>query len=420
MFKTLRISLILVLLFSSVPLLTPVQAQSAAVAPLDWTGYIDGSPYNIRFPENWNGTLLVYARGYALAVDDPPDAAFGGALVEQFLLAQGYALAGSGFRDAGWAVKEGLHDTLVLTNFFREQVAEPEHIILYGISMGGLITAESIEKFPGIYDAGIPMCAPLAGASEFFDHLLNVGLAYDVAFGWPTSWGTVEDPRLQVNFYTEVLPVVLAQTYNPAFLGQNEFVRLVSGLGLDGYYLPPPNYYSFWLTSGLMTYARAELEQRAGGNPVQNFGKLYSLSAGEMAYLASLGLDAQPLLDAMNARATIVADENARNYVEHYADLTGSITRPVLTMHTQYDAVVPVEMGSAYFDRVNSAGSGEFLAQVYTTAAGHCNFTPMQLLAAVQAVEAWLENGSLPTDENFPASLGFDNEFVPAPWPPTH
>lgn len=413
--KTIRISII-VLMFSTILVLSPVQAQTAVSLPVNWMGTIDGAGYNFRVPENWNGTLLVYARGYSLDIKDPPDAAFGGAQVEDYLLGYGYALAGSSFQASGWAVKEGLHDTLVLTNFFREQVGKPDKVILYGISMGGLITAESIEKFPGIYDAGIPMCAPVAGTSEFFDHLLNVGLAYDIAFGWPASWGTVEDPRLEVNFYTEVLPTVISQMYNQAYAGKNEFVRLVSNLPLEAYYLPPLNNFSFWLTSGLMTYARAELAQRAGGNPVQNLGELYSLSPAEHAYLLALGLDAQPLLEAMNARTTIRADKNARNYVEHYADPTGIIKRPILTLHTKYDAVTPVEMESAYFETVSSAGSAGYLTQVYTSGVGHCAFTPPQLLATIQAVEYWLDSGNAPGNNFFPESMGFDNGFVPGPW----
>lgn len=411
-----RILVVLLFLIASVPVFPTGKALATIETALDWTGYIDGAPYRIRVPENWNGTLLVFARGYTLAVVAPPDVAFGGAQVIEDLLEQGYALAASGYQSGGWAVKEGVHDTLVLTNFFREQIGEPEHIILYGMSMGGLITAESIEKFPGIYDAGIPMCAPLVGAPEFFDHLLNIGLAYDVTFGWPSSWGEVEDVRDQVSFYTDVLPVTYAQTLNPALFGLNEFVRLVNNLPQQGYYLQLNQGYGFWLVSGLMVYARAEIEARANGSPVENTDQIYSLSDTEQAYLAGLGVDSAGLLAAMNARTNIDADQNARNYVEHYTELTGRISQPVLTMHTIYDVATPVEMESAYFAKVAASGRSENLVQVFTTGASHCAFTGTQLLAAVQAVESWLESGIAPDEDFFSSADGFDTDYEPAGW----
>ena len=40
--------------------------------PADLQGELNGVPYRIRVPENWNGTLLVYAYGYAEAFMPPP------------------------------------------------------------------------------------------------------------------------------------------------------------------------------------------------------------------------------------------------------------------------------------------------------------------------------------------------------------
>ena len=43
---------------------TPVTQANVAVGPLDVSGELHGAPYRIRVPENWNGTLLVFAHGY--------------------------------------------------------------------------------------------------------------------------------------------------------------------------------------------------------------------------------------------------------------------------------------------------------------------------------------------------------------------
>ena len=38
--------------------------SQAQVGPLDLSGELNGAPYRIRVPANWNGTLLVFAHGY--------------------------------------------------------------------------------------------------------------------------------------------------------------------------------------------------------------------------------------------------------------------------------------------------------------------------------------------------------------------
>ena len=406
------LSFLLILLVSSGLILSPARAETSTSVGLDVSGYIDGAAYHIRVPENWNGTLLVYAYGYTFIQPEPPDAAFMGEFFEDFLLTQGYALAGSAYQNLGWAVKEGIHDTLVLTNFFREQVGEPDKIILYGMSMGGTITAKSIEKFPGIYDGGIPMCGSMAGVG-FVDNLLDTGLAYDVALGWPSTWGTVEEPKI-ADVWADILPVIFDRIWHPDYYGMHEFVRLVTNKPAEDFYIGDG--YGFWVANILISYLRAELELRAGGNPAQNAGRVYSLDDAEKAYLAGLGVDADSLLAAMNARANITADRNARNYLKNYSDLTGRITRPVLTLHTKYDSVTPVEMVSAYRQEVVSAGYAHNLAQVYTNGLGHCTFTPEQLLAVVAGMESWLETGVAPDEAYFPESIGFDNDFEPLPW----
>src|SRR4029453_15915275 len=131
---------------------------STSVGPLDLSGEIDGAPYRIRVPETWNGTLLVYVHGYRDKADHPgevdnrnADVAPNGAL-EAALLAQGYALAGSAFKDNGWAIDEGMEDTKNLAVFFRSHVARPDQTILWAFSLGTFVGLKSLEQFGGIYD----------------------------------------------------------------------------------------------------------------------------------------------------------------------------------------------------------------------------------------------------------------------------
>ena len=98
----------------------PVTQANVAVGPLDVSGELHGAPYRIRVPENWNGTLLVFAHGYRDKADHPgeidnrnADIAPSPAL-EAPLLAQGFALAGTAFKDTGWALGDASEDVPVL------------------------------------------------------------------------------------------------------------------------------------------------------------------------------------------------------------------------------------------------------------------------------------------------------------------
>ena len=77
-------------------------------------------------------------------------------------------------------------------------------------------------------------------------------------------------------------------------------------------------------------------------------------------------MDADALLAQMNAMTNIASVRNARNYVEHYVDPTGRITRPVLTLHTKGDALATPNNEGAYRDTVEQQGNGDLLMQQFT------------------------------------------------------
>ena len=163
--------------------------------PAELSGELKGAPFRIVVPANWNGTLLVYAHGYRDKADHPgevdnrnadiaPNPAF-----EPLLLAQGYALAGTAYKDNGWAVEEGIHDLKNLVTHFRGRVGHPEHTIIWGFSMGSVITFESMEKSGSFYDGALAACAVGAGATQSWDSAGDLMLAYDTVFGMPCSVG---------------------------------------------------------------------------------------------------------------------------------------------------------------------------------------------------------------------------------------
>jgi pimeloyl-ACP methyl ester carboxylesterase len=397
---------------------------STARADTTLTGELGGAPYTIKFPTHWNGKLLVYAHGYVDKADHPGEVdnrsadASPNAGLDPVLLAQGYALAGSAYQDNGWAVKEGIHDTRRLAAFFNGRFGKPDTTLLWGFSMGSLVTFATAEEANGMFDGYIAGCAVGAGAPRAWDGALSHLLAYKVAFGMPASWGTPGDVRDDVDFDSEVFPKLVGEAMNPLNFGKFEFIRLVTQVGGEPNMLVPP---PIWFPGGLftnmffLTEARAELERRAGGPLAQNLTHTYSLTAAEKAYLlGAYGLNADPLLAAMNGE-DYAADPSARNYAKHYADYSGKIKGPMLTLHTRIDTLVPPQHEAAYAATVAAAGRSGSLYQAYTTGQGHCNFTGEQLLNAVSVLDKWVSTGNRPTAASFTAPGYFP--YTPAPWP---
>lgn len=402
-------------------------SAAAAQVPIDTSGEINGAPYRIRVPASWNGTLLVYAHGYRDKADHPGEAdnrtadiAPSPALADA-LLAQGYALAGSAYRDNGWEVEGGIHDTKDLVVYFRDAIARPDRTIIWAFSMGTVIAFESMERFGGIYDGALCACAVGAGATQSWDSAGDLALAYDTVFGMPAAWGNFGNVRDDLDFDTEVqaklIPEVSVATNFPKF----EFIRLVTGTPGRGIQPPaPPNFYPGWIFTDMFfsMEARAELERRAGGPIVQNVDRKYGISPQERAYLNALGV-LSPVIDAwliqMNTNRFVEAPMFSRNYVERNANYSGKIKHPVLTMHTIVDPLVTVSQEYEYKETVEAAGREKSLFQTYTNGIGHCAFTGPQLITAVTAINSWVSTGVKPTAANFPAALGFDPRFVPPP-----
>ncbi len=417
-----------------------VTISHGAAEPFVMTGEIDGAPYRIAAPgdpDDWNGVLLLYAHGYVDALDHPsegtdrgdPESAPGGEAAEAALVAEGFAVAGSQYKTDGWAVEDGIVDTEALAAFFTENLAEPEATVLWGFSMGSVVAGYFAENSDSV-DGVIAACFVGAGAPRAFDGGLALTIAYAAAFGFPEAWGTPGDVRDDLDFETEVLPVLSSQVFadpadpsaglNPANVGLFTFIQMVSGI-------PAEDFFSEWLFTDMYfaTEGQAEAERRAGGPMAGNVGHVYSVSAEERALLASLGLDEDAvdgLLATMNSMK-FTPDPAARTYLETNYEYTGSLTKPVLTLHTTVDGLVPVEHESAYAETVNSAGAGGLLVQTYTDSyppgqsSGHCTFTPEQLAASLNGMLTWLATGIPPAPELFPEAIGFVPGFQPGPWP---
>ena len=142
-------------------------------------GIHNNAGYRVEVPENWNGDLVVWVHGFRgagleLIVDNPP--------LRPWLIANGYAWAASSFSKNDYDVAQGAKDTHALTKFFNGLVGKPDRVYITGASMGGHVTAVSIEQWPKTYDGALPICGVL-GDYELFDYLLDFNLVAQAQAG---------------------------------------------------------------------------------------------------------------------------------------------------------------------------------------------------------------------------------------------
>lgn len=193
------------------------------------SGSLGDSPYTIKMPANFNGTVLLYSHGYRVATPIPAalatplglntgyykattnpafTAAFGSAVayqasneaqvaptdvVAQNLLAQGYALAGAGYAKQGWASAEGVEAGENLIKLINGgAIPKTKKILVWGDSLGALIAQTIAERNPGKVAGSLPSCGVMAGPVQ----------AYSTAMSVLFTWKTLIAPTLKVANYS--------------------------------------------------------------------------------------------------------------------------------------------------------------------------------------------------------------------------
>lgn len=143
-----------------------------------------GANFRIVVPEQGNGDLVIFNHGLNLTIGPEPDL---GPLAP-LQLAEGFAVAASGFQQVGWALFKTKNDLQHLYSVFVENSGPPDRVWLNGASLGGLVTAQAIEDANiGNVVAAFNVCGAVRG-SRNWDIALDLRLIYDVV--WANTPGT--------------------------------------------------------------------------------------------------------------------------------------------------------------------------------------------------------------------------------------
>jgi pimeloyl-ACP methyl ester carboxylesterase len=372
----------------------------------------DGATYLIEVPANWNGTLLLYSHGYVVPGSSNPAQDIGDPLTRFFVLSNGFAIAGSSYATTGWAIQQALPDQIAVLDAFQSQVGNPTRTIAWGHSLGGMITAGLIQRFPGRFDAALPMCGVLAGGLATWNQALDSQFAFNVFFGQGTGLQIVNitNPLANLGLSEALLAAAQATPQGQARLALTAALADTPGWFNPASPEPDPTDFAsqeanqfLWSQQVDFPFVfafRAELEARAGGNPSTNVGVDYrkqfnrSVDREEVrALYEAAGLSLEDDLKLLENTARIAANPASVAYLDQNISFNGRIQIPVLTMHTKGDGLVVVEDEQAYSSVVQRAGNNKLLRETFVHRAGHCAFTPAETIAALQVLLNRLGSG---------------------------
>jgi pimeloyl-ACP methyl ester carboxylesterase len=383
----------------------------------------DGAAYEIQCPAGaWNGTLFLYSHGYVAPGQQNPAMDVSDPVTGSWLLGHGFALAGSSYATTGWAIQQALPDQISTLNTFASSYQRPTRTIAWGHSLGGIITAGLIQQYPSRFNAALPMCGVLSGGVATWNTALTGTFAFQQLIDPSVAVVNITDPG--PNLAGALAAAAAAQQTKQ---GRARLALVAALADTPGWFTPlskqpaPGNFAAQeanqyqWISGvdGVFGFElRAELEFRAGGNVSWTTGVNYTTQLAESADRAEVaglykaaGLNLSADLATLQNATQISADPSAVGYLEHNITFDGKISIPVLTMHTTGDGLVVPENEQAYRSAVSQAGNSSLLRQIFVHRAGHCAFTPAEMITAARVLLDRLDTGHWTGSALQPATL---------------
>ena len=419
-------------------------AGSAAAATTHFSGVLpDGATWIADVPSDWDGTLLIYSHGYGpLVAADAPSPA-----VRDALLGRGYALAGSSYDPNGswWALKSAVRDQFLTIDAATETALprEPDRVLAFGTSMGGLVSALEAQQGAGHIDGALTTCGIVAGAVHLNNYQLDAEYAMSKLLAPAQPIKLVHFANMGEGAATGAALTAIAQQAQTTPAGRARLALALAFLNAPpaaaGMPVPASNdpdaveaaqFAGYFVTFPAMIFieaGRPSIEQSAGGNGSWTLGEDFAQLLDHSPYhqvvralYREAGLDLKADLDALTAGANIPADPAAIASLQQTSVPTGHLDVPELDLHTIYDNLVPVEQEDTYARLVRAAGDNHLLRQTYVDHIGHCNFTTAELVAGVEAIRHRVETGRWDSVaqpqklQEVAASLGLDGAaFIP-------
>jgi len=383
---------LIVLLAIAVATLVPL-APRAAGPPrpaISRSGVLEGAEYLIEVPVNWRGGLVVFAHGIQRG---PGPGAATAPPIASHILAQGHAWVASGYRAREYQPHLFIEDLVALRAHFLNDIGAPRWTIIYGMSMGGHITVASLELRPGLYQGGLTECGLVDGIS-IADYLLAYTAAAEFIAGAPLL--DAPDKQAFARILNErVVPALgMPGSYTARGRQFDSVVKYLMGADEGGHDLPLrlQGLERRYLLNMIHRDPDVEKEPNPGARAASTAHIKYRIDPG-------LGLTDEEL-NAGVRRVRPAKDARSPSVNPVYAERTGRLTVPLLTLHETGDAWVPLSLEQSYRRRTIAAGTDHLLVQRVIRAPSHCGVDGETRERAFDDLVAWIERGVRPEGED--------------------
>ena len=367
-------------------LMAALWVPTVALADTTITGVKQGAFFQITVPTVWNGGLVINNHGFDF---NPPAPNPGLGPLAPLQLAQGYAVAASSYSNCCWTLFSTKRDINRLIEIFEDNFGAPDDVILHGFSLGGIVTAQGIEKLDVAPVGAYPACGALAG-SRSWDGAIDLRLVYDAICG-AVPGGSLPGGATGLpapGFPPGLSQVAIATAVNtctgvllpPAFRTPAQQARLTQLMSVTTL---PQNFIvtdMVFVTNGLsnLIFAPDKLD---GGQGVGNVGVTYN----------------DPGIDASIQR--VAYDNQAHKDLEKNYTPKGEVgATKIVSIHTDGDGLVIIEQEKEYQDVVPAGNLTT--AIVDESGNTHCGFTNPELVAGWEELRDWIGGGPQPTSQD--------------------
>jgi len=410
MSRWIKVSLAILIILAITPVI-PALAQTNGDCQL-YGEHSNGAKYCITMPLPppygvlWNGDLVIFAHGY-VAVDEPIDIPWsqmtfsdgsGGVITLPFLVnSMGFAFATTSYSENGLAVQQGIADVLDLIDVFEAQVGIPNRIYLVGASEGGLVTTLAIERHPEAFAGGLATCGPIGNFRGQIDYWGDFRAVFDYFMDTPDlnvlPGNAMSIPSSLMNKWDTVYVPLIGDVLTANPLNTQQLLSVTSA-PIDPF---TPNTIGE-TTLGILWYnvfATDDAIKKLGGKPYDNRDRVYVGSLDDNALNAGI--------KRYKARQSAL-DEIASNY-----ETSGLLLRPLVTMHTTGDPIVPYWHQTLYTTKVLANNLSSPYLPIEIVRYGHCSFTLPEVLNGFGSLVV-LSTGQFPSMPLFLQETGVKAE----------
>ena len=363
------------------------ETQRAAISR---SGVLGGASYLIEVPESWQGGLVVFAHGIQRG---PGPGAAAAPPIGSHILAGGHAWIASGYRAREYQPHLFIEDLVALREFFLKEIGQPRWTIIYGQSMGGHIVVASLELHPGLYQGGLAECGLVDGIG-IADYLMAYTAAAELISGVPILDAPDREAFARILNERVVPALGMPGAYTARGQQFDSVVKYLMGADQAGHDLP-------LRLQGLRRRYLLNMMHRPRDLENEPNPGLRAASTTHIRYRIDPGLGlTEDELNARVRRLQPVKDSRSPSANPVYAERTGRLRAPLITLHETGDAWVPLSLEQSYRRRTIAAGTDHLLVQRVMRASSHCGFDGETREQAFDDLVAWVERGVRPVGED--------------------